>query len=59
LKFGQADRDRMHELAVKNQQGTLSAQEEAELVSYRRVGRPLDLLGAKARLALKKHGRTP
>ena len=57
--FGQADRDRMHELAVKNQQGVLTPQEEHELASYRRVGRLLDLLCAKARLALKKNGRTP
>ncbi len=55
--FGQADRDRMHELAVKNQQGDLTSQEEQELASYRRVGRLLDLLGAKAHLALKKSGK--
>jgi hypothetical protein len=58
LAFTQRDRERMHELAVKNQQGTLTAQEEQELASYRRVGRLLDLLGAKARLALKKNGPT-
>jgi hypothetical protein len=56
--FPQADRDRMHELAIKNQEGRLTAQEEQELASYRRVGRLLDLLGAKARLALKQNGRT-
>jgi hypothetical protein len=56
--FSKADRDHMHDLAVKNQRGTLTPQEEQELASYRRVGRLLDLLGAKARLALKKNGRT-
>jgi hypothetical protein len=59
LKFGfpVADRERMHELAVKNQDGTLTKAEQRELDSYCRIGRLLDLLGAKARLSLKKHGR--
>lgn len=43
----------MHDLAVKNQQGNLSAEEEHELDSYVRVGRLLDLLSAKARTSLK------
>jgi hypothetical protein len=59
FSFPRADRERMHELAVKNQKGTLTPQEEQELASYRRVGRLLDLLCAKARLALMKNGPTP
>jgi hypothetical protein len=55
--FSKADRERMHELAVKNQEGALTPQEEQELASYRRVGRLLDLLCAKACLAFKKNGR--
>ncbi len=39
----------MHELAVKNQQGKLSPEEERELDSYVRIGRFLDLLSAKLR----------
>jgi hypothetical protein len=56
LKFSFPTRDqkRMHELAVKNQDGVLTAAEKRELDSYRRVGRLVDLLAAKARLALKK-----
>lgn len=57
LHFTQEDRDRMHELAVKNQAGKLTAAERRELDGCLRVGRLLDLLGAKARLALKKKHR--
>ena len=58
LEFTADDRQRMHELVVKNQSGKLDAAEQHELDSYVRVGRFLDLLGAKARLSLKKHGRS-
>jgi hypothetical protein len=54
LEFTGDDRRRMHELAVKNQAGDLTAVEQQELDDYLRVGRLLDLLGAKARLSLKK-----
>jgi len=55
LAFTGEDRDRMHELAVKNQSGKLTATEQKELNGYLRVGRLFDLLGAKARLSLQKH----
>jgi hypothetical protein len=55
LAFNAEDRERMHELAVKNQGGKLTVAEQKELNGYLRVGRLLDLLGAKARLSLKKH----
>jgi hypothetical protein len=58
LDFTDSDRQRMHELAVKNQAGALLGAEEHELDSYLRVGRLLDLLGAKARLSLKKRGHS-
>lgn len=54
LAFTAEDRDRMHELAVKNQSGKLTEIETQEFNGYLRVGRFLDLLGAKARLSLKK-----
>jgi hypothetical protein len=57
LQFTQEDRDRMHELAVKNQAGNLTPAERRELDGYLRVGMLLDLLGANARLALKKKHR--
>lgn len=59
LKFGfnDEDRERMHALAVKNQAGKLTTAEKQELSGYLRIGRLLDLLGAKARLSLAK--KTP
>jgi hypothetical protein len=56
FQFNSDDRERMHELATKNQDGKLSSIEQQELDGYLRVGRLLDLLGAKARLSLKKRG---
>ena len=49
------DLDRMHELAVKNQDDELTAKEKKELENYRRVGFLLDLIHSKARRSLKKH----
>jgi hypothetical protein len=57
LDFDKTDRDRMHELAVKNQEGKLTKEEEELLDSYRRIGYFVDLMRSKARLILKKHGR--
>jgi copper oxidase (laccase) domain-containing protein len=57
LDFDQTDRDRMHELTVKNQEGILTKAEEEELQSYRRIGYFVDLIRSKARISLKKHGR--
>jgi copper oxidase (laccase) domain-containing protein len=56
LDFDQTDRDRMHELAVKNQEGSLTKSEEEELHSYRRIGYFVDLIRSKARISLKKQG---
>jgi hypothetical protein len=53
LRFPQSDLDRMHELAIKNQDGELTEAEQLELEAYRCVCGYLDLLSAKARLALK------
>jgi len=52
LTFDQQDLDRMHELAVKNQAGNLTIDEQKELNAYRQIGLELDLLRAKARRAL-------
>ncbi|MFL5241457.1 MAG: hypothetical protein ACJ8FY_05060 [Gemmataceae bacterium] len=52
LRFTEEDRKKMHELAVKNQKGLLSPEEERELDSYVRVGRFLDLISAKAAKSL-------
>jgi hypothetical protein len=57
LSFDQEDLDRMQDLAARNQEGKLSSDEQDELKNYRQVGLQLDLLRAKALLALKQ--RTP
>ncbi len=57
LDFDPTDRDRMHELAARGQEGSLSKAEEEELDSYRRIGYFVDLMRSKARLSLKQHGR--
>jgi hypothetical protein len=54
IKFEQRDLDRMHELAVKNQEDRLTQQERTEMENYRNVGFLLDLMHSKARRALKK-----
>ena len=56
LDFDPSDRERMHELALKNQEGKLTGQEEAELQEYLHVGLLLDLLRSKARHSLKQAG---
>ena len=55
IRFGQQDLDRIHELAVKNQDDALTPSERADLESYLRVSSFLDLMHAKARHSLKKH----
>jgi hypothetical protein len=53
LEFGQTDRERMHQLALKAQEGSLKADEEVELENYRRVGNLLSMMKSKARRSLK------
>jgi hypothetical protein len=55
--YDEQDRKRMHELAVKDQRGKLTKDEEVELDGYRRVGYFVDLMRSKARVSLKRHGR--
>jgi len=54
LGFNVAEQARMHELAVRNQDGRLSADEHDELMNYVKAGHLLALLHSKARKALKK-----
>ena len=53
LEFDKEDRDRMHFLSGKAQEGNLLPDEQDEIESYRRIGYFLDLLRSKARKALK------
>jgi hypothetical protein len=55
IRFDSSDLDRIHELAVKNQDDTLTPDEKEDLESYLRVSSFLDLMHAKARRSLKKH----
>ena len=52
LRFDPNAISRMNELAEKNRQGTLTQVERQELEKYLRVGNFLNLMQAKARLAL-------
>jgi hypothetical protein len=52
LKFSDVQKARMEELAEKNNEGSISDGELAELESYLRVGNLLNFLKAKARVSL-------
>ena len=53
IELTAADKTRASELSALAANGTLSAEQEAELESLRHAGRVLELLKSKARLALK------
>jgi hypothetical protein len=57
LGFSAADKDRMHTLAAKAREGTLTADEQTEVEAYSRVGSLLGILKSKARRALKHRTR--
>jgi hypothetical protein len=52
--FPPEDKKRMAELSAKARAGELSADEEAQIDSYVRVGHIINLMQAKARLAIKR-----
>jgi hypothetical protein len=54
FNFTDSEKARMHDLAVRNGQGKLSATEKEQLKSYIRVANVLALLHAKAKRSLKK-----
>jgi hypothetical protein len=54
LGFPAADQQRMADLAARNQEGRLSADETAELDNYVRSSHLLALLHSKARKSLKR-----
>jgi hypothetical protein len=53
LGFGEEDQARMQDLAQRNQEGALSAEEHEELMHFVGAGHLLALLHAKARKALQ------
>ena len=54
LEFTEEDRQRMHALTLKAQEGILSEAERAEMESYSFVGNVLGILKSKARQSLKQ-----
>jgi hypothetical protein len=54
LGFGPADKDRMQTLTAKARAGTLTADEQAEVEAYSRIGSLLGILKSKARRVLKR-----
>ncbi|HZL34721.1 MAG TPA: hypothetical protein VFC78_05375 [Tepidisphaeraceae bacterium] len=54
LALSKADRDRMNELAAKARGASLTASEEMEIETYRRVTDFLDIMKAKARASLSR-----
>ena len=57
LKFPAKDMARIRQLLRKNNAGTIDAEERIALEKYMRVGRFLDLLHARARVALAQSPR--
>jgi hypothetical protein len=51
--FSPRDKERMHKLAVRNQDDGLSEDEKEELFAYARTGTILSILKSKARRVLK------
>jgi hypothetical protein len=62
LDFSEADKDRMRQLSAKANEGTLSADEQAAMNNYERIGHLINILQSKARRSLKgrdgSHGKT-
>jgi hypothetical protein len=58
LGFNEREKVRMHDLAVRNQDGALSAAEKEELLAYAKAGSLLSILKSRARRALNvKRGK--
>jgi hypothetical protein len=57
LGFDEADKARMHDLAVRNQSAALSTEEREELIGYSKAGCLLGILHSKARQSLKRPNR--
>ena len=53
LAFSEADKARMHDLAIRNQEGLLSVLEQQEMAAYAKAGSLLSILKSRARRVLK------
>ena len=56
VRFNDGATNRIRELLQKNNAGTITSTERADLEKYMRVGQFLDLMQAKARLSLQPTG---
>jgi hypothetical protein len=52
-EFSDDDKARMHDLALRNQEGVLSEPERQELFAYAKAGSLLSILKSRARRALR------
>ena len=59
LRFDRETTKEIRQLLQKNNRGTITAEERLALEKYLRVGQFLDLLHAKARLALQEATASP
>jgi hypothetical protein len=57
LSFSDEDKARMHDLAVRNQDGLLSPVEKDELLAYARAGSLISILKSRARRSLRNQSR--
>ena len=58
LDFTQDDKERMHQLSIKAQEGSLTPDEENAINNYERVGHLINILQSKARRSLKSRRGT-
>jgi len=56
MKLDEADERRANELAEKARGGLLSTDEQVEIDEYRRVGRVIEMLRLRAKIALNHAG---
>jgi hypothetical protein len=54
IRFSSPDEERMRHLMERNNQGTISEEERAEMEAYRRIGSFLAIAHAKAHLQLRQ-----
>lgn len=59
IRFASDDESRMRDLMDRNNRGTITPDEHAEMEAFRRIGAFLAIAQAKARLALKQDGNEP
>jgi hypothetical protein len=59
IRLSNAAQGQIRDLLMRSNAGTLDATDRANLDNYLLVGQFLDLMQAKARVSLQKHGASP